>query len=113
MTDDIKPGPVTVWVMPHDDDDVRWVINTRDDMEGNFADLLEEATGSVAIHVPGACDSVTYHPADVFAAVDPDAYKIELARYCEGWTRMEIPFEVYFAADDNAARDWVTAHIEN
>lgn len=32
-----------IWVQPHDDEDVRYVVNTREDMEMNYSDL--EADG--------------------------------------------------------------------
>lgn len=107
---------VTVWVTEHDDPDVEYVVNTRSDMEENFSDLLAQVqgteTGAITIQLPGEPDTpVFYDVSELLKAADPTTYDIEFRRYCEGWTRMEMPFDVYFSDDENAPRDWVRENL--
>jgi hypothetical protein len=109
---------VTVWVMPHDDSDVEWVVNTLSDMEENFSDFLaacqDSETGAIAIRLPDADRTeVFYEPAELLKNADPVTYRSYFSNYCDGWTEMEMPWDVYFSEDDNAQREWLRTHFES
>jgi hypothetical protein len=109
-------APVKVWVTEHDDPEVRWVINSRDDMEQNLADAFAEVNegGTVKIVLPdGDGTEVHFDAADLFKAADPIGYEETFLAYAQGWTLLEMPFEVFFSSVENADRDWVTEHIND
>lgn len=60
---------ITVWVMPHDDPEVVWVVNERDDMWGNYRDMGGTGLGGFDAYL----DSWTRleMPRSVFMSADP------------------------------------------
>jgi hypothetical protein len=74
---------VTVWVMPHDDPEVVWIVNDERDMEGNWTDL----------HTEG---------------IDAGS----LQEYLDTWTRLEMPAGLYRHGSREAINAWVEAHVD-
>lgn len=102
---------VTVWVMEHDDPETEFVINSRSDMKGNFDDLLDESpNGLIEIRLPWRDDSFSVSLSTILEKVDPVTYEIEFGNYCQGWTEMEMPLDIFLSADD-ADREWVRRNL--
>jgi hypothetical protein len=104
---------ITVWVTEHDDPSVVYVVNTREDMEGNFGDFLNEQNGEVTIRTVDTWEALTFDAADVLRNVDPIAYDEEFRRYAQGWTQLEMPLDLYLGDDENARIEWITANVGN
>ena len=102
---------VTVWVTEHDDPAVVYVVNTREDMEQNFDDFLNEKNAEIVIETADEWESITFEASDVLRKTDPDAYGIEFDRYAQGWTKLDMPDSIYLTDDENARIDWIKARV--
>lgn len=103
---------ITVWVMEHDDADVKYVVNARADMESNFDNLLNEVNRIVSIRtMPGTGGWYDYDASTVLKRTDPVVWDTEFMRYCQTWTEIEMPLDVYLSDDENARIDWLTARV--
>lgn len=104
---------ITVWVMPHDDPDVEWVINSRSDMKGSFDSLLDESDkfGLVPIRIPWRDEPFYVSLSTVLEKVDPVTYEMEFSAYCDGWTELEMPLDIFFSDDESVEKEWVRANV--
>lgn len=102
-------GKVTVWVMPHDDPEVEFVVNTRSELAENFADEIDQENDVVAIDVVG--EERRYDPSTVFRAVDPATWEVEFGLYCDSWTELDMPLDVFFTDDDDSRRAWIRSRM--
>jgi hypothetical protein len=96
---------ITLWVQEHDDPAVTFVINSRNEMEQNFADLIDEANSdeeTVKVYWPGDTEPTHYDPSRVLRMTDPVTWEIRFGYYCDTWTVIEMPLDLYLSDDDEA-----------
>lgn len=100
---------ITVYVMPHDDEDVRWIINTEHDMEENYDEMLDDVYGPVSI---AGCD---YDTSRVLKEVDPIAYRVGFSDYTgsDDWRELEMPVDLWLSDDDEARWAWIESKVED
>lgn len=78
-----EPGDtITVWVMPHDDPEVGWVVNDRADMVGNWDDLVDQEIAQ------GSFDD-----------------------YLASWTCLEMPKRLWLDGPRWKVNAWVEAKV--
>lgn len=75
---------ITVWITEHDDEEVGYVVNEREDMRENFDDLLDgEIDGGLSFE-----------------------------EYLGTWIELEMPYHI-FTEDDYAVRnEWIESELE-
>lgn len=76
-------------------------INTEEDMEINFQDLLDESEPVMLL-------GQAYSPARVLKLVDPVMYRQAFLDYLDSWEEMEVPMIVYVNDDE---RQYILDHI--
>jgi hypothetical protein len=95
---------VTVWVMPHDDEE--WVINDEQDMQQNFDDFVNETEDEISIL------GLQFEPARVLREADPVAYRENFLAYCQGWEEMEMPWDLWYHGTKDVQNEWVSARVD-
>lgn len=106
------PDTITLWIMPHDDPDVRFVVNARDDMETNFADLIDEVNpDTIEIVWPGDDVPIHYDASTVLRRTDPVTWEIRFGYYCDTWTEVDMPLDIYLGDDEDARLAWLDANV--
>lgn len=108
FSDEKPEGIINVWVMEHDDPEVRWVINTRAEMEDTFDDLLDSQNEQVVLRV--GPDDVTFAASDLIRRAYNDLWEQEFERWAQSWTHLEMPLDVYFGNTEDE-RNWVSAQL--
>lgn len=105
------PDTITLWIMEHDDPAVTFVINTREDMETNFADLIDEVNETVAMTWPGDDVPVSYDASRVLRMADPVTWELRFGYYCDTWTEIEMPLDLYLSDDEAAQIAYVASVV--
>lgn len=104
---------IRVWVTEHDDPEVVFVVNTIAEMRENFDDLIDEANADqwVSLRWPGRDERTHYDASDLLKAVDPVTYEIEFGYYCDTWTELEMPMDVYLDGTHSDQISWIATHV--
>ena len=107
---------VRIWVQPHDDPAVRFVVNTLNEMEENFGDLIDEANSdseTIKVYWPGDSEPTHYDASRVLRLADPNTWRIRLGWYLDTWTEMEMPTELFLSDDEEGKLAFIEAHIND
>lgn len=99
---------ITVWVMPHDDAKVKYVVNARSDQESVFEDFIDQTNGAFRLKMVDG-EFVEYEASTILKRADPVAYEQEFARFCQSWAEMEMPLDIFLLGDENEQNAWIEA----
>lgn len=94
-----EPVMINLWVMPHDDADVQFIVNTREEMVNNFDDLIDDRNETVTITMPDGT-AHTFDASEVIKSVAPIMYMEDGERYAETWTHVQMPVDLYLNGTD-------------